>query len=58
MSARVACGDCRHFSPDPIGCGGIGSCAIGGEGVGGRLPLYPGARRLCRDFEEGRDGEQ
>jgi hypothetical protein len=54
---QVRCSACRHFEPDPIGCGGIGSCRVSGEGTGRRsLPLYPNARRFCRDLEEGAQG--
>ena len=47
----VRCGDCQHFVPDPINPpGGIGKCAITGDGSRGLL--YPFKYRECGDFTE------
>ena len=46
----VSCATCQHFTPDPIGHGGIGSCAAGGPPQG-QMPAYPYAKRKCGDFE-------
>ncbi len=46
----VSCATCQHFRPDPIGHGGIGSCARGGPPQG-QMPAYPYAKRQCSDFE-------
>ena len=56
--SQVCCRDCAHFEPHPIGCGGIGTCRIDGEGCTNprSLPLYPRALRYCDDFAaQGRD---
>ncbi len=45
----VSCATCQHFTPDPIGHGGIGSCAAGGPPQG-QMPAYPYAKRQCADF--------
>ena len=51
---KIACNNCKHFTPDPIGDGaGIGSC---GHGVKATktypysMPLFRHALRLCRLF--------
>ena len=46
----VQCRDCSHFTADPIGHGGIGTCARGGPPKG-QMPAYPHAKRKCGDFE-------
>ena len=46
----VSCVTCQHFTADPIGDGGIGSCARGGPPKG-QMPAYPYAKRKCGDFE-------
>ena len=46
----VSCATCRHFTADPIGHGGIGSCARGGPPKG-QMSAYPYAKRQCPDFE-------
>ncbi len=46
----VSCCDCQHFTPDPIGDGGIGSCAKNGPPQG-QMPAYPHGKRQCSDFE-------
>lgn len=45
----VSCADCRHFTPDPVGHGGIGQCAAGGPPQG-QMPAYPHATRQCGQF--------
>lgn len=51
IEGQVRCIDCRHFLPDPAGCGGVGECEVQGEGTRSKaLPLYPKALRHCRDF--------
>ena len=39
--------ECRHFQPDPIGAGGIGTCAVDAELRLGEIPMYPNAKRQC-----------
>ena len=46
----VSCATCQHFTADPIGHGGIGTCARGGPPKG-QMPAYPYAKRKCGDFE-------
>lgn len=46
----VSCATCAHFTHDPVGDGGIGSCAAGGPPKG-QMPAYPYAKRQCSDFE-------
>ena len=47
----VRCGDCQHFVADSINPpGGIGNCAIAGEGSRGLL--YPFKYHECGDFTE------
>lgn len=46
----VSCATCAHFTHDPVGDGGIGSCAAGGPPKG-QMPAYPYAKRKCGDFE-------
>ena len=50
VGGQVSCSQCAHFVADAAGCGGVGACKIGGEGIHGRIPLYPNARRHCRDY--------
>ena len=50
------CGDCQHFTHDPEGGGGIGTCAITKAGyppkVATGYPLcYPFTQRRCPDFK-------
>ena len=50
------CGDCQHFTPDPEGGGGIGTCAVTKTGhppkdATGYPACYPFTQRRCRDFE-------
>ena len=46
----VSCATCQHFTADPIGDGGIGSCAKSGPPKG-QMPAYPHVKRQCSDFE-------
>jgi hypothetical protein len=46
----VSCADCAHFAADPVGHGGIGSCARGGPPQG-QMAAFPHAKRKCPDFE-------
>ena len=51
----VRCGDCQHFVADSINPpGGIGNCAIAGEGSRGLL--YPFKYHECGEFAERRLG--
>jgi len=46
----MTCGSCRHFTPDPMGAGGAGRCAVAmadGPDRPGDPPRYPHARRRC-----------
>ncbi len=50
------CGDCRHFTHDPEGGGGIGTCVITKAGhppkdATGYPCCYPFTQRRCPDFE-------
>ncbi len=45
----VSCADCAHFTADPIGEGGIGSCSAGGPPQG-QMPAYPHAKRRCARY--------
>ena len=50
------CGECQHFTHDPEGGGGIGTCAITKAGhppkdASGYPLCYPCAQRRCPDFE-------
>jgi hypothetical protein len=50
------CGDCQRFTHDPIGGGGIGTCAITKAGhppkdATGYPLCYPFTQRRCPDFE-------
>ena len=50
------CGDCRHFTHDPEGGGGIGTCAITKAGhppkdATGYPLCYPFTQRRCPDYE-------
>ena len=47
---EVTCADCAHFTADPVGHSGIGTCARGGPPKG-QMPAYPRTRRRCPDFE-------
>lgn len=54
------CGDCRHFTDDPEGGGGIGTCAITKAGhppkdATGYPLCYPFAQRRCPDFEAAKE---
>ena len=51
----VCCENCRHFTPDPLGFGGIGTCAATGTGLAAERPTfeppcYPEAPRRCSSF--------
>lgn len=47
----VQCGDCRHFTPDPVNPGaGMGRCGIDREPRNSEPMFYPGARRECERF--------
>ena len=47
---HVRCGQCAHFVRDPVNpLGGIGTCAISGEGAAGFV-MYPNRQRVCGDF--------
>lgn len=55
--ALVHCSGCVHYRSDPVGAGGIGSCAVQGQGTALRWPpLYPRARRRCSDREDDHGG--
>ena len=43
----VTCGACQHYTPDPIGHGGIGTCRANRFLENGGQPLYPRATRYC-----------
>ncbi len=50
------CGECQHFTHDPEGGGGIGTCAITKAGhppkdASGYPLCYPCAQRRCPNFE-------
>ena len=47
---EVTCGECQHFTHDPQGGGGIGTCARGGPPKG-QMPAYPHTRRRCPDYQ-------
>ncbi|MDA8191982.1 MAG: hypothetical protein M0Z68_11095 [Gammaproteobacteria bacterium] len=54
------CGDCQHFTHDPEGGGGIGTCAITKAGhppkdATGYPLCYPFAQRRCPDFEAAKE---
>ena len=54
------CGDCQHFTHDPEGGGGIGTCAITKAGhppkdATGYPLCYPFAQRRCPDFETAKE---
>ena len=47
---HVRCGQCTHFIRDPVNPpGGIGTCAVAGEGAAGFV-MYPHKPRVCGDF--------
>jgi hypothetical protein len=49
----VTCNECDNFTPDPIGFGGIGTCAIGEKAwlkIHSPMPPYPYAERKCEYF--------
>ena len=47
---KVCCRDCRHFEPDSINPpSGLGDCRINAKRWQGQPPLYPFAKRDCRD---------
>lgn len=49
----VMCSECRHYEPDPIGHGGIGSWLVGAwTPKRGDRPLYQNANRICDDFKQ------
>lgn len=65
-SVRVVwCSGCKHWTPDPMGGGGVGACAVGADArsrsaVDGRaLSAWPHARRVCAEWEgQGATGER
>lgn len=55
LALRVCCDNCRHFTTDPVGFGGIGTCAVTGTGLAAERPTfeppcYPKAPRRCSSF--------
>lgn len=53
----VACGDCRHFLPDPINpADGAGACGLGRPYRKGEIGRWPGAQRECDGYRP-RTGE-
>ena len=55
QALRVCCENCRHFTPDPVGFRGIGTCTVTGTGLAAERPTfeppcYPKAPRRCSSF--------
>lgn len=55
QALQVCCENCRYFSPDPVGFGGIGTGAVIGNGLAAERPtfeppFYPKAPRRCSSF--------
>jgi hypothetical protein len=58
----VQCSTCVHWTPDPLGSGGIGKCATGADAESwsahDRRPLspWPDAPRYCAGWESAASG--
>lgn len=58
----VQCSTCQHWTPDPRGHGGVGTCATGEDSrswsAWDRRPLsaWPHAPRYCADWSDTQDG--
>lgn len=55
QTLRVCCENCRHFTPDPVSFGGIGTCAVTHTGLAVERPTFeppchPKAPRRCSSF--------
>lgn len=51
LAPLVTCGECIHFTRNPMNPDvGIGACSLGEPDVGG-WPYFPGAARCCPAFE-------